>query len=434
MGKNSISLQSILIGMIPTLLMISNLPYSYIRYSIYLILIGIVCYLIVKNGIRITSRVHPVFFLATIFFLFYIFEFLRSMSANLFSQINVLSISIRLFIILIILYVLGSSIRSSNELKNILFNTVLISNLFIALNIILFVLGFYTASLFSYASVLAQLGISLPRIEFALFSSLQVSGFFVSCAVLGSYACYRAKIYRSLMILFIIQGFIFLTLADVRGSIFLTLASIAALNIFRLYSSQRKNNRRMLLLIGVIIMPIVAPLFFGLLSGFSRIEGSVLTGREYIWSQALLSIANFDIQQLLFGFGAWGQTISGISNSYLDFFINRDSAELATLHNIFLQVLIDGGLPLLVILCLLFIWATFFLWRSFFNSKINENTKHIYDLMLEYVFLIHIYVFFYGFFDTSGLPYNPSGFYNFLFAYFLIQTIFKNENFTIKHH
>lgn len=72
----------------------------------------------------------------------------------------------------------------------------------------------------------------------------------------------------------------------------------------------------------------------------------LFSGREYLWTIFLnyWNVASFG--QLFFGNGVYGQVAAGISSSYSFVFAGWNDAgrDLASLHNSYLQFLIDGGL------------------------------------------------------------------------------------------
>lgn len=72
----------------------------------------------------------------------------------------------------------------------------------------------------------------------------------------------------------------------------------------------------------------------------------LFSGREYLWTIFLDYWNTASFAQLFFGNGVYGQVAAGISSSYSFVFAGWNDAgrELASLHNSYLQFLIDGGL------------------------------------------------------------------------------------------
>lgn len=93
--------------------------------------------------------------------------------------------------------------------------------------------------------------------------------------------------------------------------------------------------------------------FIGLISDFiqgyagtliaTRSDGSALSSRDFIWLSALNKLSDFSFEHL-FGYGLYGQVVSGVSESYAWLYTGRGASSLlATLHNFSLQLIFDLG-------------------------------------------------------------------------------------------
>lgn len=88
------------------------------------------------------------------------------------------------------------------------------------------------------------------------------------------------------------------------------------------------------------------PFLINFTSSRGRSAYGIFTGREYIWNRFWDYFQDANLEQLIFGNGTFGQGISRLSSSYAVMFagFSPDARYLATLHNSYLQIIVDNGL------------------------------------------------------------------------------------------
>jgi hypothetical protein len=144
--------------------------------------------------------------------------------------------------------------------------------------------------------------------------------------------------YISLLLLFL--AFFSILLLDARGPV---LFVVIVLIFSKVISKINKNN----FFIVFIMISVIPILYSGLMLylGFSDSESSmILSSRDLIWSSFFINY-NPNYFELLFGYGFLGQSVSDISSQYEHLFMDRGGSSLIiSLHNNYLQYLIDVGL------------------------------------------------------------------------------------------
>ena len=133
--------------------------------------------------------------------------------------------------------------------------------------------------------------------------------------------------------------------------------------------------------------------FFNLLGiNFSRNEGDVasFSNRDIIFGLALLGFfLEGGISNILFGYGAYGQVVSGISESYAFIFQwSYANPYEAHVHNSALQILLDYGIVGLMLFIYLTISASFIVLKKS-NKKLLETStssnRRLYFVLLIYL-------------------------------------------------
>lgn len=94
---------------------------------------------------------------------------------------------------------------------------------------------------------------------------------------------------------------------------------------------------------GIIIQSLTE--FFGI--EVSKYDDDLLTfsNRDKIFGSVISELNSMGLYNLIFGYGSYGQKISGVSNEYAQFFsYSYNDLDIIPLHNSLMQILIDYGL------------------------------------------------------------------------------------------
>ncbi len=135
----------------------------------------------------------------------------------------------------------------------------------------------------------------------------------------------------------------------------------------------------------------------------------VLSGRPFIWQQALDQLGDFNWNHLI-GYGMFGQTISGVVNEYQHLFKSYLNKDQIPLHSFILQTIFDlGYLGLLVMAVFLVAMVIVF------SKKITAFPKISAEYQAAVGFLLYCLLM--G--SVSGVPsiYAPEIFFLFIMAW-----------------
>jgi O-antigen ligase len=212
--------------------------------------------------------------------------------------------------------------------------------LIMLVNLTLLLIGISSSSLINkYPEMqirLTQLvGLELNRINFLIFSNFAYTSM-LYCIALISFQRYRTKfLYLSITSLTAIS----LLFLDARGPF---LAAICVI-IFGRFLYNLSLNKQLIFLLIISIIPLITNTILILLKLDDTEALSLLSRRDAIWN---LTISNYspNLYELIFGYGYIGQYSSGISELYSNLFPGYGNQEQISVHNSYLQILLDYGL------------------------------------------------------------------------------------------
>lgn len=191
--------------------------------------------------------------------------------------------------------------------------------------------------------ILAYVGIFVQRVNFFLFNNFAYYSMLVCLTVIGFWHVIKVKL--KWKIVYTIFSMTALLLLDARGP-FLSLILIL---IFRNRLYKISSKTVYALLATVIIVPFIYSLisaYFGL-GDEENLE--LASSRDVIWG---IFLQNYSpgIGEFLFGYGYLGQYISGISKHYEFLFEEWSNGAQISLHNSYLQYIVDIGISGIIIL------------------------------------------------------------------------------------
>lgn len=257
-------------------------------------------------------------------------------------------LSIISFIVIVFYFVLiWLNIKIDSEHNPRLFDSYVNSIVLIMIiNFILFSIGISSSSLINkYPEMqirLVQLiGLNLNRFNFLIFSNFAYTSM-LYCIPLIVFLKRPKKLLNFFVILL---AAISLILLDARGPF---LAAICVI-IFGRFLYDKSINKQLIFISGIAIIPFITNTILILLNFDDTETLSLLSRRDAIWN---ITISNYspDLFELIFGFGYIGQYSSGISELYSNLFPGYGNQEQISVHNSYLQVLLDYGLLGLVLL------------------------------------------------------------------------------------
>lgn len=252
----------------------------------------------------------------------------------------------------------GLSLRSS-KLPSFFTAAVVSLGAYCAANFLLFALGVRspnadigTATEPSY--LLSLVGIHQTRTLFPMAWGVNNFGI-IAGAVLTMGICryWMAKSHRGFTLVFlIIIPFICCILSDSRAAItFGVAAAVLALRAPRMGT----GGIFLFWLLAAIAILSTQALQTVTLGG--RDGQGTFTGREIMWAAGVAELSQFKLQHL-WGYGNFGQMFSGVSAVYEFLFkMYSDSPELISVHNAYLQIILDCGYLGLIALSA-FLWSS----------------------------------------------------------------------------
>ena len=287
---------------------------------------------------------------------------------------------------------------------------------YVAMNFILFVLGIQnrTQSVnggeLGVSSLMSLIGIAHERVLFFLAQGFQSFGFIIGLLfIYNSFMNYRLPMLKVMISLVCL---VVMILGDVRGALFISLISIASIYLLsRIYVRQLNIivfSGFCIVIAGLILIVIGQ----ASLDVVSRDGATVLSGREIIWFFTIAELSETSLFNLITGYGAWSQAISGVSDNYSFIFSNWANPELASYHNAYLQVLMDIGLLGVVIY--------FVILKDYLSVLSYELYSDFHNKYFKLHLAVIIYYVLFGLFDINLLFYNQMAFYIFSLHIFMV--------------
>lgn len=265
-------------------------------------------------------------------------------------------VNVLLFFTVIILVQFVALFRikpNMEELVRLLYNML---NVYISLNVFLFLLGFEKARYAGINSTLGQIGIDIDRVFFIFSPSMAYFAMLCGISCLVSLLLYiKTKYVRYLGSLIISISALILT--DSRGPIFGLI--IIFLLVFAIRRFWIKFQFAFFLFyifsvnLFLSIMAFINKYLFDIEQLSRGGNTTLLSWRDVIWG---IFFDHYDpsIFNFLFGYGNVGQMISGISSEYKYLFANWPNPDHISLHNNTLQLLVDigivGAISLLIVM------------------------------------------------------------------------------------
>ncbi|NVK72538.1 MAG: O-antigen ligase family protein [Oceanospirillaceae bacterium] len=257
-------------------------------------------------------------------------------------------LSINSFIVMVFYLVLiWVNIKIDSEHNPSLFNSYVKSIVMIMIiNMILFLIGISSSSLINkYPEMQIRLveliGLNLNRFNFFIFSNFAYTSMLYCIPLI----VFQKRSKKLLNLLVILLAAISLILLDARGPF---LAAICVI-IFGRFLYDKSINKQLIFVSVIAIIPLITNTILILLNLDDAEALSLLSRRDAIWN---ITISNYspDLFELIFGFGYIGQYSSGISELYSNLFPGYGNQEQISVHNSYLQILLDYGLLGLVLL------------------------------------------------------------------------------------
>jgi len=323
--------------------------YNGTNYSFYLLLINILFLVaftllsIVLNqkSSKIILKLNRSDLLVLVFFIGYLSSAIK----------GVISI-FTYFILVFYLILIWINIKIDSGLNYKFFHSYINSIvLIITFNIILFFVGISSSVLINkYPEMqvrLAQIiGVNLNRFNFFIFSNFAYTSMLYCLPLIFYFKRSNTLLNKTILCLTATS----LILLDARGPF---LAAIIILLLGRLFYNL-SLFKQFILISGIIVIPFITNALLILLDLNNAEAISLLSRRDAIWN---IAISNYspNLYELIFGYGYIGQFSSGISELYSHLFPGYGNQEQISVHNSYLQILLDYGLLgwlLLVVTCL----------------------------------------------------------------------------------
>ena len=192
--------------------------------------------------------------------------------------------------------------------------------------------------------IVETLNLDLYRSGFFIFNNFAYYSMLIGFLLIGiKTGIYNPKMIQKISLLFI--GFMTIIILDARGP---TLFLFITLLFSKLITKLQTWHFRIIFL-ALLGSPLIFLVLFVLtgmdLENFNNISSS----RGVIWGSFVLNYQP-NIYNFLFGYGFLGQKISGISKAYEYLFSDRGTAaSIISLHNTYLQYLLDLGLSGIIV-------------------------------------------------------------------------------------
>ena len=375
--------------------------------------------------------------LVSLFFVIWLVAFLRSAFRDFsYGTFYILSLVVTLAIFGIFLFLafrIGALQSRISELKKAV---VLSLGFYVMSNLIFFLVGIIppdTIYLTDFpAQILSMIGIKTHRVLFPMTSGINYYGSLVGVTLLGLSLILKIAVSRFeklVIILMILSCFISLFLVDSRGAIIITCISILmAILPWKVFLIARWFPFFLSTII-VVAFTFIPGFLEDPMSKLNRPElemktensstaesdcnlfnkntSGVLSNRPIIWKAGFDELSNFKPIHLI-GYGFRGQVASGVSRNYVCLFTSIVISEFASLHNIWLQTIIDVGYLGLIITITLLI--SLLVWVC---QRLSTRFNH-YDYALLCMMLMIISI------GTLEASFQPDFQELFIFLFFLL--------------
>lgn len=380
------------------LLIIVVLPVFYVvlpSFSKYMIMIGFIAALF--NGVFLGSKIKIeeknkfIYYNILIILLSSILSFCRIyLGGSEFKTLKDASlINIILLITILMLFIF------KNNLSELIYkmNTYkYINNLFALIcfvNVLFLIMGIKGISLIEASepnTMLSLFGINVDR------QKMPLANFYNTVAVMASFVLINGltqikNLNLTEICFFIIIPALNLILPDSRG------AMVSIIISFAFFHIMNRGYLKIILILTVIFFVANTIDLDALDSILIRDGGgTIFTGREVMWGSALIEIMDFKLIHL-YGYGAWGQHASGVWDLYEYFWRYLDGHEGVSLHNSYLQLIIDQG------------YVGFFSYTLLVIYLIKRQNKLSNDINNNLILVI-FFMYIYGFIELSLLFYH----------------------------
>lgn len=268
---------------------------------------------------------------------------------------------------------------------------------------------------------LENFGLAIDRVMMPIGTGVQYPA--TLAAILVAMALIRIAILRErVAILAALVGAVVLALIDSRTALFGPVVAVLAVLICR--------RSQLLAFIVAFLLPMLMLIYLSAQDFLSGMFGSIVSGRyttfglfsgrETIWFYAMAQIRENSMLENLVGHGLFSHIKLGLTDQYSHLFSNTtaEGQSLASLHNSFLQLWLDGGiLGVLVLLSALWVAMSRARRACVTGSKIDELQKV--DVAPAVINLQHMAavfsLFWIGASEVILLPYAREGFVLVLF-------------------
>jgi len=344
----------------------------------------------------------------------FIFAYLRTIVSGLLPLNDLVVLMVKISLILFSIIGFFSMMKGDDALQLHKYIAVVIT-FYVFINLFLYLIfGMQSENYsvnqgnFGLSSLMQLIGVNSPRVMFFFSPGFQSFGFV--CGI-GALLCiifffeklelnqFTQSLFWATMIIVITFA---MMISDCRGALFSLFISAFLFLFNRLKLISWKSlilTSTLFLITFLFISGSLTSIVYE--SASSRGSDSIISGRELIWLFGYDALTNASIYNILFGYGIWGSAISGVSYNYAFIFTEWENPELASLHNMYLQLVFDIGVIGLIVFFMALKRNTVTILNNNFYSTEALAVKRKY-------FVIFLLIF--GIFDVSALPYFLPGF------------------------
>jgi O-antigen ligase len=296
-------------------------------------------YLIVKK-----SLLYP-------FLLYVLILFASFVQAALYNSVSIEQVignSLIPFLVLFFGASIASEVKSAKSLQALQCGIFMAVVIYLALNFVFYASGIrFRTEIFVEprpSLLLSYLGLVLPRITFPMASGINSYGYTAGMVLTAGIVIMRSLKRRTLGLFSILLALVTMVLVDSRAALLFSLlasALVARKNLVKKHS--------WLIIFLSLTLPLLAlfilqnlPLEWVSLLSRSETDAITLSNRTVIWDAGLHDFSTFKVQNVI-GWGYRGQIPSGIMDKYAFLFSNYQNIVSISLHNAYLQHLVDTG-------------------------------------------------------------------------------------------